>query len=111
MAVGASVAGSTWSARRATGPRLPKPIQRFLKHKPAVVAAGIILLYLIGALIAPLVAQFDPLDMSAGPRLYPPNIVHWFGTDEFGRDIFTRVLFGARIAFTVGVSAALIASV
>jgi peptide/nickel transport system permease protein len=75
------------------------------------VAAAIIGLYLVAALLAPVLAPYDPLDMSAGPRLYPPNIVNWFGTDEFGRDIFSRALYGARIAFTVGVGAALIASI
>jgi peptide/nickel transport system permease protein len=75
------------------------------------VASAVILLYAIAAVFAPALARYDPLDMSAGPRLYPPNIVHWFGTDEFGRDIFSRILYGARIACVVGVSASLAASI
>lgn len=90
--------------------RLPRPVQRFLRHRPAVLGASLILVYCLAALFAPALARYDPLSMSAGPRLYPPNIIHWFGTDEFGRDIFSRVLYGARIAFTVGVSAAVAAA-
>jgi peptide/nickel transport system permease protein len=67
--------------------------------------------YLVAAVLAPVIAPYDPLSMSAGPRLYPPNGVHWFGTDEFGRDVFSRVLYGARIAFVVGVTAALAAAI
>jgi peptide/nickel transport system permease protein len=76
-----------------------------------VLAATLIAIYFVAAVFAPAIAPHDPLDMSAGPRLYPPNVVHWFGTDEFGRDIFSRAVHGARIAFTVGVSAALVASI
>jgi len=76
-----------------------------------VLAAMVICLYVVAAALAPLIAPYDPLDMSAGPRLYPPNVVNWFGTDEFGRDIFSRALYGARIAFTVGIGAALAASI
>jgi peptide/nickel transport system permease protein len=93
------------------GRALPRPVRRFLRHRPAVLASLVILIYLLAAALAPELAPRDPLDMSAGPRLYPPNPVHWFGTDEYGRDIYTRVLYGARIALTVGLSAALIACV
>jgi peptide/nickel transport system permease protein len=60
---------------------------------------------------ASLMAPYDPLDMSVAPRLYPPNIENFFGSDEFGRDIFSRIVYGSRIAFTVGTSAALLACV
>jgi peptide/nickel transport system permease protein len=86
---------------------LPRALRRFLRHRPAVFAATVIMVYLIAALLAPLLAPYDPLSTAAGPRLYPPNVQNWFGTDEYGRDVFSRVVFGARIAFTVGVSAAL----
>ena len=56
--------------------------------------------YLLVALLAPLIAPYNPLDTAAGPRLYPPNVQNWFGTDEYGRDVFSRVVYGARIAFT-----------
>jgi peptide/nickel transport system permease protein len=88
---------------------LTQPLRRFLRHRPAVLAAVVISIYVLAALLAPVIAHDDPLDMSAGPRLYPPNIVNWFGTDEFGRDVFSRVVHGARIAFIVGLGSSLIA--
>jgi peptide/nickel transport system permease protein len=107
-----SVAAPARRRVMAAGPGgLPRPLARFIRHRPAVVAAAIILVYAIAALLAPALARYDPLDMSAGPRLYPPNIVHWFGTDEFGRDIFSRILYGARIACIVGISTSLTASI
>jgi peptide/nickel transport system permease protein len=84
-------------------------MRRFLRHRPAVLAATLIAIYALAGIFAPLVAPHDPLDLSVGPRLYPPNVENWFGTDEYGRDIFSRVVFGARIAFTVGLGAALLA--
>src|SRR5260370_25995570 len=100
----ASPATGDWSA-----PAAPlrhhlrlRPLRRFGRHRPAVLASLLIGMYLIAAVFPPVVAHDDPLDMSAGPRLYPPNIVNWFGTDEFGLDVFSRVVHGARIAFIVG---------
>jgi peptide/nickel transport system permease protein len=59
------------------------------------------------ALLARQVAPFDPLDIS-GPSFTAPGAAHWFGTDELGRDIFSRVLFGARVSVVVGFFAILI---
>lgn len=109
MTVRAGTVSASWGAP-APARALPSAVRRFLRHQPAVVAASLIGVYLVAAVFAPVLAPFDPLDMSAGPRLYPPNVVHWFGTDEFGRDVFSRVLYGARIAFIVGVTAALAAA-
>lgn len=75
-------------------------------HRPALFGGAVIGAYLIIALLAEALAPYNPLDMSAGPRLATPGAGHWFGTDEFGRDVLTRVMYGARIAFTVGVVSA-----
>ena len=61
--------------------------------------AGFILLV---ALIAPLLAPFEPSQMAVGPRLEHPSADHLFGTDEFGRDLFSRVLTGARLSLGIG---------
>jgi ABC-type dipeptide/oligopeptide/nickel transport system permease subunit len=111
MIARAPVATSAWDGRALGRRGLPRPIRRFLRHRPAVLAASLIGVYLLTALLAPVIAPYNPLDTSAGPRLYPPNVQNWFGTDEYGRDVFSRVVYGARLAFTVGVSAALIAAV
>ena len=88
-----------------------RALHRFGQHGPALVGAAVIGVYLITALLANVLAPYDPLDMSAGPRLAAPDARHWFGTDEFGRDVLSRVIYGARIAFTVGVFSASAAAI
>jgi peptide/nickel transport system permease protein len=75
-----------------------------------MLAAVIVCVFAFAALFAPLIAINDPLDQTVGPRLYPPNVVLWFGTDEFGRSVYSRVVYGSRIAFTVGIASALAAA-
>ncbi len=64
---------------------------------------GILLLILL-AVVAPLAAPYGPEQMVAMPKL-PPCSQHWFGTDNFGRDIFSRILYGARVSLEVGIIA------
>jgi len=88
-----------------------RALRRFSRHRPAIVGAAVIGVYLITALLANVLAPYDPLDMSAGLRLATPDAAHWLGTDEFGRDVLSRVIYGARIAFTVGVLSASAAAI
>ncbi|MDR0268347.1 nickel transporter permease [Paenibacillus sp.] len=74
----------------------------FRKNKIAVLGLCIILLFIVIALIAPLVAPFDYKEQQLMERLKAPSSTHWFGTDDLGRDIFSRVLYGARISLWVG---------
>jgi peptide/nickel transport system permease protein len=80
----------------------------FVREQP-LGAIGLTLVSSIGlvALLAPYLAPYDPLEIS-GPSLSPPNGAHWFGTDELGRDVFSRVLFGARVSVVVGFCAIVI---
>lgn len=64
--------------------------------------AGIIVVL---ALLAPYVSPFDPMRMAAGPRLSAPSMAHPFGTDEFGRDLLSRVLYGGRLSLGIGSTA------
>jgi peptide/nickel transport system permease protein len=68
--------------------------------------AGVILvaLFVVLAVFAPLLAPYDPAEISLPARLAPPSWAHWFGTDELGRDILSRIIYGARISMLVGVS-------
>ncbi|OFW17476.1 MAG: peptide ABC transporter permease [Acidobacteria bacterium RIFCSPLOWO2_02_FULL_67_21] len=66
------------------------------------VGAAIVLAAVLAALAGPLLAPFDPASQELALRLEGPNGVHWFGLDELGRDIFARVLAGARISLLVG---------
>ena len=74
------------------------------------VGAALILLVAIAAIAAPLIAPYDPLAINVPDRLMPPGRVHPFGTDEFGRDILSRTLYGARLSLSVGALVTLLAT-
>jgi len=82
-------------------------LKRFMKKKTAVFGMALFLLIVLMAIFAPLIADYNDVaikrNMSA--RLVPPSARHWFGTDELGRDIFARIVYGARISLVVGISA------
>ena len=65
---------------------------------------GVVLLTLIvlAAVAAPLLAPYDPLDQDLVARLDPPSAAHWLGTDTYGRDVLSRLLYGARVSLVVG---------
>lgn len=78
-------------------------VLRFVRKKPLAAAAAATLLVLIAvALAASLVATHDPYSFAAPERLQGPSADHYFGTDEFGRDLFSRVIFGAQVSLKVG---------
>ncbi|MCM3150057.1 MULTISPECIES: ABC transporter permease [Bacillus] len=74
----------------------------FFQHKLAFIGSVIVFLFLILAIFAPLIAPFGINEQSLGERFSAPSAAHWFGTDDFGRDIFSRVVHGARISLWVG---------
>lgn len=78
---------------------------RLIANRLAVVGGVIILVMIIAALAAPLLTSHDPVAMTLSDRQLPPSRDHFFGTDEFGRDVFTRVLYGGRISLRVGIIA------
>lgn len=80
-------------------------IQDRLRQQPlAVVGVGLLVLFTAMALLASLLAPYDPAAIDLPHRLLSPNGAHWLGTDELGRDILSRILFGARISLTVAIS-------
>lgn len=72
------------------------------KNKLALVGAGIIGFFILIAIVAPLVTSHGINDQDMTLRLQPPSAEFWFGTDDFGRDIFSRIVYGARISLWVG---------
>src|SRR6476646_7024840 len=68
----------------------------------ATTGAALILVFVVCALFAPWIAPPDPARIDLPARLMAPSSAHWFGTDELGRDIFSRIIFGARISMLVG---------
>ncbi|WP_411906344.1 ABC transporter permease [Rhizobium mayense] len=79
-----------------------KFLRRLLKRK--TVAAGLIVLtiFVLLAVLAPWIAPYSPSKLSIVNRLKPPSGVYWFGTDEFGRDIFSRTIYAGRLSLLVG---------
>ena len=84
--------------------------QMLLKQRLALTGLVIISFFLLMAIFGPMLAPFTPTEMNPLASRQAPSSVNWFGTDEFGRDIFTRLLYGARISFQVGVIAVGIAA-
>jgi peptide/nickel transport system permease protein len=81
----------------------------FRQQRLAMVGAIIVALFLIIAAVGPLLAPYDPLKQTIRERFTPPRASHWLGQDEFGRDILSRLLYGARISLEVGVISVTIA--
>lgn len=74
----------------------------FCKNRLAVIGLGIVIFFIIIAIIAPVIAPYSYQDQELAKRLLGPSSEHWFGTDDFGRDIFSRIVYGARISLWVG---------
>lgn len=89
-------------------PRTRRRVPRFLAHRGAVVGAFIVACILLTALAAPVLARHDPLFLDANVRLEPPSAIYLLGTDNQGRDTYSRVVFGARLSLLVGVGVALL---
>ncbi len=78
------------------------------QNKLAAASAVLIFLIILAAVFAPLVAPYDHLAQSLTDRLQTPSMAHWLGTDELGRDVLSRIIFGARISLTIGLVPTLI---
>jgi peptide/nickel transport system permease protein len=88
---------------RARNERLASTIY-FLRRNPRMIIGGLIVFaWLFIAAFAPIIAPFDPIKVNVLDSLQPPNPTHWLGTDDLGRDVFSRVLWGSRISLSVGV--------
>src|SRR5215472_16139291 len=76
--------------------------RRLLRNRGAVAGLAILPLLAIMALVAPLIAPYDPNAIAPVANLKGPSAAHLFGTDQFGRDILSRIIFGTRLSFEVG---------
>jgi peptide/nickel transport system permease protein len=79
------------------------------RNRGAMIGLGIVVLLLAVAALAPAIRPHDPTDMGVGPPLQSPSLAHLFGTDKFGRDLFSRVISGARLTLFIGLFAVAIA--
>ncbi len=85
-------------------------LRRFRERPAAVLGFAVIALFVVVAIAAPLVAPFDPIATSWTAIRKAPSLQHWMGTDENGRDVLSRVMFGARATLLAGVVSVLIAA-
>lgn len=85
--------------------------RRLLSHRSVVVGGALFALVLIAALFADWLAPFDPVDTDPVNALLPPSGDHWMGTDQLGRDVFSRVIHGARPSLIMGLVPMLISSI
>ncbi len=79
-------------------------LRRFFRHKMALFSMAILALVIFSAVFAPL-SPYGPTEQMPSNDLMPPSFSHWFGTDDLGRDVFTRTLYGGRISIIVGLAA------
>jgi peptide/nickel transport system permease protein len=79
--------------------------RRLVRHRLGMFGAVILLITVVLAVFGPLLATYKPDTMDFNARFAPPSLVHLFGTDDFGRDTFTRIVYGAHISLQVGVIA------
>jgi peptide/nickel transport system permease protein len=79
--------------------------RRFRHHTPAMIGLGIILTFILLAILAPLISPYDPNAQDLASSIQGPSHSHWLGTDQLGRDMATRLMYGARISLLIGVVA------
>ncbi|MEO1224657.1 MAG: ABC transporter permease [Pseudomonadota bacterium] len=91
--------------------RRPSSLRRFLERPSNAIFAALALLIVAAAILAPWITPFGYAEIDLLARHQPPSWSHWMGTDQFGRDVLTRVLYGARISLLVGFSSIAIAMV
>ena len=80
-----------------------RALRRLVRRKGAVLGLALIVLFVALAVLAPLIAPYDPIAQSWTAVRKAPSMLHWFGTDELGRDILTRVIYGARASLAAGI--------
>ncbi|MDR7554924.1 MAG: ABC transporter permease [Armatimonadota bacterium] len=79
-----------------------RPRRRIALSRGGACGLAIVALVVLAALLAPVLTPYGPVDTDLGRSLRPPSRAHWFGTDQLGRDLYTRVLYGTRISLVIG---------
>jgi len=98
----AQPAATAPSSAEALPPPERRALKKFLRHRSGMLGLVIVSLFIAMALLAPLLAPFDPAQTNFRLIRKPPDAAHWFGTDEIGRDILSRILYGARASLFAG---------
>ncbi|EST54857.1 cytochrome C550 [Brevibacillus panacihumi W25] len=102
------MSGTTLKTESIAAARSTKTVNPFwykIRRNPlTLLGLFLLLLILLLSIFAPLISPYEPTKINIPERFAPPSADHWFGTDEVGRDIFTRILYGARLSLGVGVA-------
>ena len=77
---------------------VPDPLRRLVNNPGAAIALVVLAIFVLIAVAAPVLARYDPLKQVPTASLSPPSLAHPFGTDRLGRDVLTRVMYGARLS-------------
>lgn len=100
--VSAGLQRAAIGARRKQRPSA-RALKRFRRHRAAQVGAVLLIVLIAAGLLAPVIAPYNPNVPNLMGRLAPPSWTHWFGTDHLGRDLLSRIIYGARISVLIGV--------
>ena len=115
MSAPATSASALPAAAEPVKPAAPGSAARFLRylrrHPSVAVGGGLLVLMALVAIFAPLLGTVDPTAISPARRTRVPSELYWFGTDMLGRDVYSRVIYGARVSLVVGFAVAVFASV
>ena len=89
--------------RRVGDDRLGSALYLLRRNPRMIIGGAIVLAWLFIAAFAPFIAPYDPIKVSVSDSLIPPGAAHWLGTDDLGRDVLSRVMWGSRVSLSVGV--------
>jgi len=95
--------------RVAAGGELADLWRRLRRNRAAVVGAGIVLIFVLLGVLAPVLVPYNPIQGNLNDRLLPFSGTHWLGTDELGRDLLSRILYGARVSLQIQIVAVVLA--
>ena len=95
---------------RSVSPTWLRLKEAFRRHPTAIAGAIVLLCRVLIAILAPWLWTVDPLALAPAKRLRPPSAQYWFGTDMLGRDVYSRVIYGARVSLSVGIAVAVLAT-
>src|SRR6478736_8789726 len=109
-----SAAGPSQGALRVAAPSpfayfASATLKAFNTNKTSWIGLVVFLIVVAAAILAPALAPFDPNDQNILEKLRAPTSEHWLGTDSFGRDTLSRILYGARLSLVIGVASTLLA--
>ncbi len=85
--------------------------RRLLRHRLAMFGAAVLVIVIVMGIFGPAISPYDPNGMDFADRFAGPSLEHWMGTDDFGRDIFSRIIVGARVSLQVGLVAVSVATI